>query len=138
MTTLYELLGDPIIRRITDRFYDLMDSDPAVKTLRAMHPADLARSREKLYLFLLGWTGGPQTYTETYGHPRLRARHLPFPIDDEAAIQWMSCMSQALTDEVADIEVREAFEKALARMAAHMRNKETPPIDGVGPREPDA
>ncbi|MFO0751331.1 MAG: group II truncated hemoglobin [Myxococcota bacterium] len=127
MVTLYELLGDDRILRLVDRFYAVMDSDPSLKLLRDLHPPDLTRPRERLYLFLVGWTGGPQTYTERFGHPMLRARHLPFPIGDDAAIQWMTCMSQALEETIDDVEARTAFEKALARMALHMRNREDPP-----------
>jgi len=128
MTSPYELLGaddearDARVRALVDRFYDLMEARPEAATIRALHPAALAGSRAKLHLFLRGWLGGPQTYVERYGHPRLRARHLPFRIDDDAALQWMSCMSDALDEEVADAELRRSLAGALARMAAHMRN----------------
>lgn len=130
MASPFELLGedderrDARVRAIVDRFYDLMDARPEARTLRAMHPDDLGRSRDKLHLFLRGWLGGPQTYTERYGHPRLRARHLPFRIDDDAAIQWMSCMQDAVDELVPDDELRRSLTGALARMAAHMRNVE--------------
>ena len=75
----YDLLGgDATVRRLVDRFYDLMDSVPEHYVIRKLHPADLAGSREKLYLFLSGWLGGPQLYAEKFGHPMLRARHLPY------------------------------------------------------------
>jgi hemoglobin len=81
--TLYDLLGgEPEathkIREIVEAFYDVMDSDEKAKTIRLMHPEDLTSSREKLFMFLSGWTGGPQLYIERYGHPFLRRRHLPF------------------------------------------------------------
>lgn len=130
MSSPFELLGDDDERRdqrvraLVDRFYDLMDARPEARAIRAMHPTDLAHSREKLHLFLRGWLGGPQTYVERFGHPRLRARHLPFRIDDDAALQWMSCMSDALAELVPEPELREAMAGALRRMAAHMRNVE--------------
>jgi hemoglobin len=84
--------GNAAVRRLVDRFYDLMDSVPEYYVIRKLHPADLAGSREKLYLFLSGWLGGPPLYAEKYGHPMLRARHLPFAIglaerDVEAGMQ---------------------------------------------------
>ena len=74
--------GEEGVRALVDRFYDLMDTLPEAAGIRAMHPRDLRMSREKLYLFLVGWLGGPPLYVERFGHPRLRARHLPFPIGD--------------------------------------------------------
>ena len=86
MKTTYEQMGgEPGIRALVDRFYELMDTLPEAATIRAMHPADLSESIEKLVLFLIGWSGGPPAYVTKYGHPRLRARHLPFAVDDEAA-----------------------------------------------------
>ena len=81
--SLFDLLGgEPHgtnqIRAIVEAFYDVMDSDEKAKTIRLMHPEDLTSSREKLFMFLSGWTGGPQLYIERYGHPFLRRRHLPF------------------------------------------------------------
>ena len=77
----YERLGgEQAVRRLVDRFYDLMDTLPEAAGIRALHPEDLTDSREKLFMFLSGWLGGPPLYQMQYGHPRLRARHLPFPI----------------------------------------------------------
>ena len=63
---------------LVDRFYDLMDETPEFYVIRKLHPQDLAGSREKLFMFLSGWLGGPPLYVEKHGHPMLRARHLPF------------------------------------------------------------
>ena len=122
-TTFYELLGrEPGIRALVDRFYDLMDTLPEAREVRALHFETLEGSREKLYLFLVGWSGGPQVYVERFGHPRLRARHLPFTIGDAARDQWMLCMTRALEDTVPDVEVRGMMQRTLARIADHMRN----------------
>lgn len=122
-TPLFELLGgqEPI-RALVDRFYDLMDSLPEAKTIRDMHPQDLSGSRDKLFMFLTGWSGGPPLYIQRHGHPRLRGRHMPFAIDDSAAAAWMLCMRQALDEQVGDTEVRDVVERALTRIASHMRN----------------
>lgn len=99
--TFYALLGgEPeataTIRQLVETFYDIMDADPKAAGIRAMHPNDLTSAREKLFMFLTGWTGGPQLYIERYGHPRLRMRHMPFKIDESARDQWMYCMIQAM------------------------------------------
>jgi len=81
--TPYDALGgDERVRTLVDTFYDHMDSDEDFATIRKLHPDDLASSREKLYEFLSGWLGGPQLYIEKHGHPRLRGRHMPFPIGE--------------------------------------------------------
>lgn len=115
--------GEESVRRLVDRFYDLMDERPDVKPLRDMHAKSLKASREKLFLFMSGWLGGPPLYVEKYGHPRLRARHLPFAIDEDARDQWMLCMRQALDDVVEDEGTREFLKRSIGRLADHMRNQ---------------
>jgi len=111
------------VRRLVDRFYDLMDTLPAAQGVRAMHPPFLDEARNKLYWFLVGWLGGPQMYVERYGHPRLRARHLPFSIGDAERDAWMLCMRQALADTVPDRLLVETLSGSLERVADHMRNR---------------
>lgn len=124
-TTPYQLLGgDVTVRKLVARFYELMDSLPEAYGIRKLHPADLSGSAEKLYMFLSGWLGGPQLYAEQYGHPRLRARHLPFPIGNNEAIQWMQCMTQAMTEVIESPELRNWLEGQLNQLAAHMRNRD--------------
>ena len=95
----FELLGgEEAVRALVDRFYDLMDLEPAYAQLRALHPASLNGSRDKLHWFLCGWLGGPQHYIERFGHPMLRARHLPFPIGIVERDQWLACMHQAMRE----------------------------------------
>ena len=121
--TLYEALGgEDSIRKICDRFYDFMEELPEAKDVLALHPKDLTESRNKFYWFLVGWMGGPQLFVERFGHPRLRARHLPFKIDSRARDQWMLCMKKALEIEIPDENVREQLLAAFARLADHMRN----------------
>ncbi len=122
--THYERLGgDAGIRRLVDRFYDLMDSDPDYYGIRKLHPAELAGSRDKLYWFLSGWTGGPSHYSERFGHPMLRRRHFPYPIGDSERDQWLACMTQALRDVGLDDAVRAEMISAFQRTADHMRNR---------------
>lgn len=93
-TPYEEIGGDATVRRIADAFYDVIEDESP--TLRAMLPDDTAGSRDKLYQFLSGWTGGPPLYWERHGHPRLRMRHVPFPIDEAAALEWARCMEKAI------------------------------------------
>ena len=126
--TLYDLLGgEPEatrkIREIVEAFYDVMDSDEKAKTIRLMHPEDLTSSREKLFMFLSGWTGGPQLYIERYGHPFLRRQHLPFKIGEEERDQWIYCMTKGLFNLKMEEEKIKALLNALYPIADFMRNQ---------------
>ncbi len=132
MKTLFdEIGGEEPLRRLVDRFYDLMDERPDCRPVRAMHPPDLTTSRDRLFWFLCGWTGGPQHYIERRGHPRLRARHLPFAIDDDARDQWMRCMDGALAEVVGDEDLRRRLSAALLHVASFMRNQGGAPHPGL-------
>lgn len=122
--TPYALLGgDAGVRKLIDTFYDLMDAVPEYHGIRKLHPQDLAGSREKLYLFLSGWLGGPQLYVEKYGHPMLRARHLPFAIGIAERDAWLACMLQAMEDCGVQEPLRAALLKAFFGTADWMRNR---------------
>jgi len=126
--SLYDLLGgEPEalirIREIVEAFYDVMDSDEKAKTIRQMHPEDLTSSREKLFMFLSGWTGGPQLYIEGFGHPFLRRRHLPFKIGEEERDQWIYCMTKGLLNLKMDEAKIKALLNALYPISDFMRNQ---------------
>ncbi|MDP1766464.1 MAG: group II truncated hemoglobin [Methylotenera sp.] len=127
-TTFFELLGGEAggtesIRKLVETFYDIMDSDPKAAPIRAMHQADLTSAREKLFMFLTGWTGGPQLYIERYGHPMLRKRHLPFAIDESARDQWMYCMIKAMHQLAYDELLMKRLAEQLYGVADFMRNQ---------------
>ena len=122
--TFYELLGGTErVRQLVERFYDIMDSDPKASGIRAMHPADLTAVREKLFMFLTGWSGGPQLYIERYGHPFLRRRHLPFAIAESERDQWMYCMIKAMHEIGVEEPVLTRLAQALWEVADFMRNR---------------
>ncbi|MFL5577726.1 MAG: group II truncated hemoglobin [Gemmatimonadaceae bacterium] len=122
--THYELLGgDDGVRRLVDRFYDIMDTAPEAATVRALHAASLKASRDKLHLFLTGWTGGPPRYVERFGHPRLRMRHFPFAIGTRERDEWLWCMERALAEHEMPDEVRTHLSQRLRELADHMRNR---------------
>lgn len=121
----YERIGgEDKIRELVTRFYQLMDSLPEASHIRAMHARDLRGSREKLFMFLSGWLGGPQLYVQKYGPPRLRQRHLPFVIDTAARDQWMHCMLQAMTDVGIEESLHKELKAAFAKTADFMRNQQ--------------
>lgn len=115
--------GEEKIRALVDRFYLLMDTLPEVQDIRKMHAKNLKGSKEKLFMFLSGWLGGPPLYEEKYGHPRLRQRHLPFPINEAARDQWMLCMRKAMEDVSVEPGLRWELEAAFFKTADFMRNQ---------------
>lgn len=119
----YERIGgEDGLRRLVQRFYQLMDSMPETKGIRDMHE-DLPQAEEKLFMFLSGWMGGPQLYREKYGHPRLRMRHMPFSIGNDESRQWMLCMARALDESVEDESLREELKETFYKIADFMRNQ---------------
>ena len=125
IVTPYLQLGEAEgVRRLVDTFYDLMETLPEAKGILKLHPEDLSRSREKLFMFLSGWLGGPQLYMEAYGHPRLRARHLPFPIGRNERDAWLLCMDKALEQLGVDKSLHFQLMQAFQPTANHLRNDE--------------
>lgn len=102
-----------------------MDEMPEYHGIRKLHPQDLSGSREKLHLFLSGWLGGPPLYAEKYGHPMLRARHLPFAIGIAERDAWLACMSQSMKDVNMAEPLHDALIKAFYGTADWMRNRES-------------
>jgi hemoglobin len=122
-TPFERLGGEAGVRTLVDRFYDLMDLEPAYAGIRALHPGSLDGSRDKLFWFLCGWLGGPNHYIERFGHPRLRARHLPYAIGSAERDQWMACMNQAMAECAVDPALAGRLAEALHGTADWMRNR---------------
>ncbi|MCU0623568.1 MAG: group II truncated hemoglobin [Gemmatimonadaceae bacterium] len=123
--------GAESIRALVDRFYDLMDTAPEAAGIRALHARSLKVSREKLTKYLTGWTGGPPLYEQEYGHPRLRMRHMPFPIASRERDEWLWCMDRALDEQPMPDDVRAFLKAKLHALADHMRNQPDPHVDDV-------
>jgi hemoglobin len=120
----YELLGgEAAVRQLVDRFYDLMDIEPAFAGIRRLHPSALDGSRDKLFWFLCGWLGGPNHYIDRFGHPRLRARHLPYQIGIAERDQWMTCMQQAMRELQLEEGLQQRLTSAFFNTADWMRNR---------------
>ena len=115
--------GEGAVRALVDRFYDLMDLEPRYAELRTVHGTTLEQARDKLFWFLCGWLGGPQHYTERFGHPRLRMRHMPFAIGIKERDQWLTCMRQAMTESQLDPVLVERLDQAFFQTADWMRNQ---------------
>lgn len=118
----YDRIGGlDVLRRITDRFYDLMESQPAFIALRAMHAPDLAPMREALPLFLAGWSGGPRTWWDANPGKCMVSMHTKFGIDKTTAGQWADAMRQAIADVAPpDTAIADALADVLDRMALGM------------------
>jgi hemoglobin len=123
--TPYDLMGgEEKVRALTERFYDLMDEDPDYYGIRKLHPASLDGSRQKLFMFLMGWLGGPPLYEQTYGHPRLRARHLHVGIGMAERDQWMACMTRAMADVGVEAGLRGRLVASFMKTADFLRNRD--------------
>lgn len=114
--------GEPQVRALVDRFYDLMDIEPRYRELRAAHGSQLDDARDKLFWFLCGWLGGPSYYEDRFGHPRLRMRHMPFAIGIRERDQWLACMDQAMGETGVPEELRARLRESFFRTADWMRN----------------
>ena len=114
--------GAPAIDRLVEAFYDNMDSLPEARTIRAMHGPDLVEIRQVFRRYLAEWTGGPKLYSPEKGHPRLRQRHMPFPIDNAARDAWIACMAKALDEVLGDTPARRELQENIRKLADWMRN----------------
>jgi hemoglobin len=122
--SLYDMIGGETgLRKLVNLFYDVMDSAPEAMKVRAIHPHDLSHSRNKFFMFLSGWSGGPPLYVEKIGHPRLRQRHMPFSIGKEERDEWLWCMDQALHEMPFDEQLIEYLTRKFTEIANSMQNR---------------
>lgn len=122
--SLYETIGgESALRAMVERFYDLMELEPEFAGIRAMHPPATDGSRDKLFWFLSGWMGGPDLFVERFGHPRLRARHLPFAIASGERDQWLRAMAWAMQDVGIEESLQLRLMESFYQTADWMRNR---------------
>ena len=119
--------GADAVDALVERFYAEMDARPEARGVRALHGANLAATKFVFKRYLVEWLGGPPLYSSERGHPRLRMRHLRFPIGEAERDAWLVCMRAALAATVADAAAREDVFQAMASLADHMRNR--PPCE---------
>lgn len=120
----YDMVGGEVmVRRIVDRFYDVMDIDPAAASLRKMHGKDLGPMRDRLFAFLSGWLGGPQLYFQLPDRKCIVSVHKPYAIGVEERDQWMMCIRKAMEDCGVDKETRDLLDMPFMRVCEAFRNK---------------
>lgn len=130
IATPFERIGGAVVvDRLVESFYQRMDSLPEARMIRKMHPADLGSTKQILKRYLAEWLGGPKLYSAEKGHPRLRQRHMGFPIGNDERDAWLLCMRGALTETIGDHAARRDIDDALTKLADWMRNQAGNPHD---------
>ena len=120
--SVYETAGGaPFFTRLVDAFYAHVAADDVLLRLYP-DPVDLGPARERLTLFLIQYWGGPTTYSDARGHPRLRMRHAPFAIGERERDHWLAAMTAALDELAPSAPLRERFDAYFAMAADAMRN----------------
>lgn len=120
-TPYEEIGGEDGTRALAEAFYDVIEEESP--RLREMLPRNTSKTREKFFMYLSGWLGGPPLYEEKWGHPRLRMRHMPFSIGVDEADEWMRCMRIALGRVKVTEPLRSFLDERLEPLAGHMRNR---------------
>jgi hemoglobin len=121
--TPYELIGgEATVRRLADRFYDILDTDPRAARIRAMHGRDLAPIRQLLFEFLSGWLGGPPLYFKRPEHRCIMSAHRPYAIGAVERDEWMICMRRAMDECGLPADMRALLDEAFLLMADLFRN----------------
>ncbi len=113
--------GESTIRSIVERFYDIVDAE--APNVRALLPKDDSLTRDKLFEYLVEWTGGPALYSSTRGHPRMRMRHMPFAIGASEVESWLECFNKSLDENSVKGPVRVFFEEKITALAHSMQNQ---------------
>ena len=126
-TPFERLGGEAGVRQLVDRFYDLMELEPQYAELLAMHPKRMDETRDKLFWFLCGWLGGPDYFSQRFGHPRLRMRHFPYAIGTRERDAWIDCMRQAMDESGLAADLQARLLAAFTGTADWMRNQPDAP-----------
>lgn len=120
-TPYVEIGGEEAVRELVEAFYDVIEEESP--TLRAMLPASTRNTRKKFFMYLSGWLGGPPLYEEKWGHPRLRMRHMPFPIGTVEVAEWMRCMRIAMERVGVGEPLRTFLDERFEPLTQHMKNQ---------------
>lgn len=118
--TLYESVGAENLKELVDRFYDHVQNSEIISPL---FTGNFDLIKDKQYCFLTQFLGGPALYTEKYGHPRMRIRHLPHAIDQQAKEEWLACMRMAIDSLNLSDGLAEALYNCFPPVAQHMVNR---------------
>jgi len=117
--TIYEGLGEEKLDQLVERFYGFVLENPVISPL---FTTDIVLVKQKQKAFLTQFLGGPPLYNQTYGHPRMRMRHLPHRITETAATEWLKCMHTAIQTLDIDEDFKVTLFNCFPRLAAHMVN----------------
>lgn len=128
--------GHEALVQLVEAFYRAMDTRADAQVIRAMHEAELSRTKAVLVNYLSEWTGGPRLYSPKRGSPALRRKHHPFDIDESARDAWMACMRVALAETVADQSLRAELDAAFYKIADFIRNTEPGGAERAHPGRP--
>jgi len=118
--TYYDRIGRDTLRQMIEYFYEGIRED---KLLRPMYPGDLEAAELRLFLFLVQYLGGPATYSQRRGHPRLRVRHADYPIDEKARDRWLMHMKSAMEKVQMEEECRKFLWNYFEQTADFLRNQ---------------
>lgn len=121
MQTIYERLGDAHLEMLVDKFYNKVLEDNRISHL---FQTDIVEVKQKQYMFLSQFFGGPNRYTEAHGHPKLRMRHLPHKVTIEGAGAWLECMQEAISELPIEKAFQEEIFQRFPHAARHMVNSE--------------
>jgi hemoglobin len=121
-TPYQQIGGEATVRKLADRFYQIMDSDPGAARIRAMHGEDLAPIRQLLFEFLSGWLGGPPLYFQRPEHRCIMSAHRPYAIGDAERDEWMTCMRRAMDECALPADMRALLDRAFLHMASAFRS----------------
>ena len=131
--SLFESVGGmPFFERLVDAFYHGVETDPVLLPLYPEAP-DLSGARQRLTLFLAQYWGGPTTYNDLRGHPKLRMRHMPFPVGKLQRDHWLQHMHAAVVAESPTTAVAETLMNYFVPAAEHLRNDTGLPISSARP-----
>lgn len=120
LETLYAKIGPENLKSIVFDFYNIIFDESKISHL---FKAPKEEIRDKQLKFLTQFLGGPQLYSEQYGHPRMRARHLPHKIDESAAFEWLKCMKKAIQRSELSDDLKQALYNCFPQLAMHMINR---------------
>lgn len=118
--TLYELVGDDQLMNILHGFYGRVFKSKIIGHLFQQTAPEIII--DKQFRFLSQFLGGPQRYHEKYGHPRMRMRHLPHKIDQQAKAEWLKLMKEAIWESTLDENIKNALYNCFPQVAQHMVN----------------
>ncbi|MFT5858080.1 MAG: hemoglobin [Flavobacteriaceae bacterium] len=117
---MYSKIGPKRLNDLVNRFYNLVFNESQIAHLFTTDPEVVI---DKQVIFLTQFLGGPQVYTEKFGAPRMKKRHMPHAIDEDARIEWLRCMRKAIREMDFEPELADALYSCFPKLAAHMQNR---------------